>query len=507
MKSRSKGIVLSYVYTVSNSVIGLFMSAYVLRMLGKTEYGIYQTMASFLTYLVLFEFGTGTIMTRNISLCKKDETESFLIQKNVSTIWSIALVLSFLIISTSLLFYLSIDSIYDHSMTSEQRAYGKIIFLICVIKLVFGFYVQTMNGILLGFEHYSIRSVVSLVTLFLRTGIVVVLLAYKRSALLLVTIDAFMSLGTFLYVYIYCRSKFGVRFNLKHFDKLIFQQMLPLAFAMFLQTIVNMANNNVDKFVIGILISPEAVAVYSIGMYIYTTFSSLTTIPISMYMPQIARDMREGKAGEELTKTLISPCRLIVLSGGFIMFGFIAVGRPFISIFYGMDYSEAWLIAVIVMIPMFINMSNGVLINVLDVLRKRHVRSIYLGITAVGNIILTVWWIKIWGMVGAALATAICTLIGQILLMNIYYQKKIKINVMLLFREAYKGLIPGLILSCIISALITYLINSQYMALIIGGAAFCTTELVTILTLKDNINEKQLIVRTIQRFNFLVKAE
>ena len=81
MNRRGKGIAISYIYTILNTVIGFFMSAFVLRMLGKTDYGVYQTMTSFLTYLTLFEFGTGTIMTRNISLCKKDDSDRLL--KNI----------------------------------------------------------------------------------------------------------------------------------------------------------------------------------------------------------------------------------------------------------------------------------------------------------------------------------------------------------------------------------------------------------------------------------------
>ena len=91
-----------------------------------------------------------------------------------------------------------------------------------------------------------------------------------------------------------------------------------------------------------------------------------------------------------------------MIVGGLVLFGFIAVGRPFISVVYGKDYLEAWLIAVIIMVPMFVNMSNGIIVNVLDVLRKRHIRSICLEIAAVGNFLLTIWWIKYWGMIGAA---------------------------------------------------------------------------------------------------------
>ncbi len=85
-KTRNIGLSLSYIYFVLNTVIGIFMSAFIIRTIGKTDYGVYQSMSAFVSYLVLLEFGTGTIMARNISLCKKDGTDNQDIQKNVSTI-------------------------------------------------------------------------------------------------------------------------------------------------------------------------------------------------------------------------------------------------------------------------------------------------------------------------------------------------------------------------------------------------------------------------------------
>ena len=472
MKNRGKGIVLSYIYTISNTIIGLFISAYILRMLGQTDYGVYQTMTSFISYLSLFELGTGTIMTRNISLCKKDGSEKDLIQKNISTVWSIALILSFIILFVATIFFCLIDYIYSNSLTSVQRDTGKILFIFIVVKLLFSFANQTLNGVMLGFEEYSIQTIVSLIHLFTRTLIVVVALFFMHSSILLVSIDMVLSIVVFIYTFIFCRKRFGIKFSFKYFDILTFKLILPLAFAMFLQTVVNMANNNVDKFVIGVVMTPEDVSVYSIGMFIFSTFSALTTIPISMYMPKIALEMRAGLKGVELTKSLIQPSRLISIIGGLVLFGFISVGRQFIVIVYGEEYILAWLIAVIVMIPMYINMTSGVLVNVLDVLRKRHVRSICLGITAVGNIILTIWWIYVWGMIGAAIATAICTILGQIVLMNIYYSKKIEIPIIYLYRQSFKGILIPLFVSCFGSFLLLNLSKNIYIQFVIGGFSF-----------------------------------
>lgn len=499
-KGRSRGIAISYIYTILNTVIGLFISAYIIRMMGQTEYGVYQTMTSFATYLTLFQFGTGSIMTRNISLCRKDGSETQLYKKNTSTIWTVAVIQAVIIAIISIVFYLMIDVIYQKSLTIGQIQYGKRLFLIVALKMILTFFIQVLNGIILGCEHYSMSTIVQLVFLLVRTGLVVALLLFKPFAIYLVILDAVLEIIMFIFTYCYCRKNLAASFSFKYFNKKIFMNALPLAMALFLQTIINMANGNVDKFVIGILMSPEAVSVYSIGMFIYTTFSSLTTIPISMYMPKVAADMREGKQGAELTKSLIQPCRLIFLIGGLVLFGFIVIGRQFISIVYGSDYIEAWAIAVVIMIPMLINMSNGVLVNVLDIMNKRLSRSFFLLITTIGNIILTIWWIQTWGMLGAAVATGICTLIGQDLLLNIYYNKVIKIRILYLFKETFRGILPSLVLATVLGFLSINWITNKYIQFIMGGIVFVLVMTISMIVFGANSYEKQKILALRNRY-------
>lgn len=57
--SRGVGISISYINTALNMICGLFLSSFLLRHLGDNEYGLYQTVAAFATYLVLLEFGAG----------------------------------------------------------------------------------------------------------------------------------------------------------------------------------------------------------------------------------------------------------------------------------------------------------------------------------------------------------------------------------------------------------------------------------------------------------------
>ena len=109
MKKRNIGLALSYTNTFLNMIVGLFLSSFLLRQLGDTEYGIYQTIASFANYLVLLEFGTGTVMARNLSVCRSNGETQLQIEKNISTIWSITNILALVIAVVSVAFYFYYD--------------------------------------------------------------------------------------------------------------------------------------------------------------------------------------------------------------------------------------------------------------------------------------------------------------------------------------------------------------------------------------------------------------
>lgn len=501
MKNRSKGIVLSYVNSGLSMICGLFLSSYLLRMLGDTEYGVYQTVSAFANYLVLFEFGTGTVMTRNLSMCFGKKASREEIDKNVSTIWSITNILAIFILIVSVVFYCLIGVIYTKSLTVEQIAYSRKIFVFITFYLVFSFYTQTMNGVVLACEKYTFSSFVSVIKLIVRTLLLTALIFLFKYSIVIAIVDMCLSLIVVCYEYLYCIKKCNIKFTMKYFDKQIFKNALPLCMAIFMQTIVNQANNNVDKFVIGIMLTPELVALYSVGMYVFSSFSSFTTIPISMYAPQIVKNVAGGMRGKELTKTLIEPSRLITLIGGSILFGFVAVGKQFITIVYGKSYIQAYIIAVLVMVPMFINMSNGVIVNVLDAMNKRIYRSNVLLLTTISNIILTVILIKNHGIVGAAFATAICTFVGQIVIMNIYYSKNIGISVMYLFKETYKGMLLYQIVASVVAYFVGQAINNVYLSFVASILLYLLIFGVAFVVDKRNKNELKQIFSMVKRKN------
>ena len=471
MKKRGIGIVLSYTNTFLNMITGLFLSSFLIAQLGDDNYGVYQSVSSFVNYLVLLEFGTGTIMSRNLSACRARGDSQEQIEKNISTIWSIANILSVAIALVSIVLYYSLDFIYANSMTSEQIADGKNMLVFLVIFLISNFFTQTINGIMLGYENYTYASSTSIVKIALRTVLLIALLLGIKQAIVIAIVDATLGVGLAIFGYIYATKKFKIRINFKGFDKLILRNALPMCLAIFLQAIVNQANNNVGKTAISIMISPKAVTIYSVGMYVFSIFSSLTTIPVSLYMPQVTKDVIAGNEGLDLTKKLVQPSRLIVLVSGTVMFGFFAAGKQFVSIIYGEEKMIAWYIALILMLPMFINMTFAMVINVLDVKNKRLARSFIMLITTAINIGMSIILINWWGIIGAAISTGVCMLM-QVVTMNIYYSRKIGIKVFYLLFKTYKGIVLYQILGAIVGYLSGSLISNVYISFVVAGCAY-----------------------------------
>ena len=491
--SRGMGISLSYVNTFLNMVTGLFLSAFFLRFLGDTEYGVYQTVSSFANYLVLLEFGTGAVMSRNISLCRARNASKEEIEKNISTIWTITNVLALLITVVSVGFYFSLDTIYAESLDASQLAEAKVIFIVITVYLVVSFYLQTLNKITIGFEHYPYISKLSIAKSVSRTILFVIFIPLLKQSIIIAAVDAIIVIVQLLYSFVYCKRKFNIKINFKGFDKSIFKAALPMCAAVFIQGIVNQANGNVAKFIIGIKLGPETVALYSIAVYIYFIFSSLTVIPISMYVPQVAKSVVSGLKGKELVNCMVQPSRLIVLIGGTIFFGFFAAGKQFISIVYGEQYLQAWNIAVIIMSAMYVSMATGVLMNVLDAMNKRMSRSIVLLVTTALNVVLTSIWLDKFGVIGAAAATAVCTFLGEVIIMDIYYAKAIKIKLFYMYRKTFKGILLFQLIGAAVAFTVGHFITNVYLSFLASGVIYVVISFGSFVLIGKNEVEKNMI--------------
>ncbi len=493
-KSQRKiGMMLSYVNSLLLIVVNIFLTPFLVKSLGDSEYGIYQMMASFAGYLVLVNFGTGTVMTRYVSIAleKKDKKS----EKNyIATCLVITLALGAVVLLAAVVLFVFLESIYSASMTQSQIEKAKVLYLFIAGNVLVSLFIHTFQGIINAYEKFALNNLWQILRTFLKVLLIVVLFSVKADSVIIVAVDLLLSVALLVFDIFYLLLRLKVRWKLYFFDKEMFTSSAVFALAIFLQSIVNQANTKVDITVLGIMIGPESTTRYSVAMHVFSVFSAISTTAVAVYLPKFSRMFADKKvSGEEVTKAMIAPSRVQTLMSGAILCGFLICGKDFINVWMGEEYSFSWWIAVIIMVPSFLVYFNGVIVSVLDAMGKRLVRSVVLAGIALCNIALTVVLVYFFGEIGAPIGTAVAILTGSVIVMNIYYVKVLGIKFKFLCAQVFKGILPSLIIALLVSLPFVFVFDKNFWGLIIKAGVFVVSLGVCLLLFGFNKEEKALL--------------
>lgn len=181
-----------------------------------------------------------------------------------------------------------------------------------------------------------------------------------------------------------------------------------------------------------------ATAVYNIGASFNTYVTSLATAISGLLVPRLTEMVVKDAPKEQFTEIFIKVGRLQFIIVSFIVSAFVAFGRQFIALWAGPGYGDSYYVALLTMIPVTIPLIQNTGLNILYALNKHKFRSIVYACIAILNVGLTFWWVEGYGIIGAAMATCIAYVLGNILIINWYYYKRIGLDIPLFWKNILK---------------------------------------------------------------------
>ena len=180
----------------------------------------------------------------------------------------------------------------------------------------------------------------------------------------------------------------------------------------------------------------------------YMTFSNSIS---NVLLPRLTMLANKKGTEHEVSELFIKAGRIQSLIMAFILSGFIVFGRVFINFWAGSDYSESYYITLIFFIALFIPTVQTTGYVILQARNRMKFRSlVYLGISVI-SLVMQVVLTKRFGIIGCACAIGGALLLGQGLIMNMYYSRKQSIEIGTFWREIFHILIVPLILSIVFS--------------------------------------------------------
>ena len=486
---RKAGIILSYLSQGVNILSGLLYTPIMLRLLGQSEYGVYQLVYSAISYLSLLSLGFNASYMRFYSRNKVNNDEDGIAKLN-GMFMLVFSIMSVVCVICGCVMLQSIEALFGDGLTDSEYVLAQRLMLFMIVNLALTFPNSVFICIITANEAFVFQKLIILFQGLLHPFLTLPLLLMGYGSISMVSITTFLTVGSLMSNRIFCLRKLGVSFCFHGLRFSLLKEMWVFTFYIFLNEIINQINWNVDKFLLGRIVGTASVAVYGIGGQINTLYMNFSTSVSNVFAPKVNQIVAESDDNSELSRIFAKVGRVQFIILTLILTGFIFYGQPFIRFWAGAEYSVSYYVSLLLIIPATIPFIQNLGIEIQRAKNKHKARSIVYFFIAIGNIFLSIPLIKLWGPVGAALGTAISLFAGNCVFMNWYYAKRIGLEIGMFWREIGSS-IPGLILPVSVGGLSMYLLTFDNITkLIIGILVYTITYCVSMYLFGMNKYEK-----------------
>lgn len=468
-KSQLKiGIVLNYVNMILGNLIPIFYTPIMLSLLGQSEYGLYKLASSVTSYLSLISMGLGSAITRY--LIKSREEEGKEAEERMFGLFDVifnGIAVATLIVGT--LLTIGLPLWYAKSLTAAELSRMQLLVFMMVINMALNFSQSPYLSVVNAHEKFVFLQCINiiqtcgvpclnLVALFMGMGSVGMTIAAMGASIL-----------TRIAYQIYVRHKMRMKPRMKNLPTNKMKEILGFSFWIFVANVVGQLYNATDTVMIGMVpaLATTGVAVYNVGGTFNAIICNMTTALSASLTPSVNRFVFKGASDEELTELAIKIGRIQCYILFLIATGFIAFGRPFITFYAGENYSEAYWVAVLMVIPNMIPVIQSVCLSVLIAQNKHRFRSIVYLIIAMINVVGTWLALQSFGIIGAAFVTGATQIIGQVML-NWYYQRKSGLHIIKFWKEIVRLLFIPIVLTAITIYISRYINFNNLNNLVVG---------------------------------------
>lgn len=494
---RKSGVILTYVNIFLNTFVMLFYTPFVLKYLGQSEFGLYSLAISILSYLVVFDFGFGNAVVVFTSKFLENNEKNK--QKMLyGTIFSIYLLMSVLSIIIFTFLYFKVDVIFQNSMNLQEIEKIKIMLIILAGNIAISLPFNIFSSIITAYEKFIFLKVASIIrALSVPLVTIGVLLSGYQSIAMIVCVTV-INLVFLFAEYIYCRKVLNISIDISKFNLVILKLAFSYSFFIFLSMVVDRVNWNMGQFIIGVYLGAKEVAVFAIAILFNTAFMMLSTAVSNVLLPKVVKMVYSGASSVTLTEEMTKVGRIQAYIIFMILFGFIIFGKQFIYLWAGEEYQDAYLMTIMIMLPLSIPLIQNVGLSILQAKNKFAFKAISSLISALIALGASVVFLSVYGSIGISFAIGLSFFLLNGVIMNVYYQKIIKIDILSFWMSIFQIIIPLGTLSFIFFAILGILEigTKDYFLLSIFGFGFVVSYFLVSYSFIMNAYEKNILSST-----------
>ena len=442
MSERRAGIFFSYLNILLHAVIGFLYVPLLLHFIGKNEYGLYQLMGSFIAYFEVMDFGLSASVVRFYARYRAQGDTA-----GAENILALALrgyaAITALLLAVGGVLYFFLTDIFTGALSAAEIEEAKEIFLLLLFNIAISFSTTPFRAAIQAEERFVFLKGMETVQHLLQPVVVILLLMAHPSAFSVALAQTGLNAVLAALRVGYAFRRLHVRFRYRGMDGPLFREFSRLALSIFFISIIDQIFWKTNQVILGIISGTAAVAVYSIASIVYMNYMHLSTAISGVYLPHVSQMAARGEPVESFSALFIRIGRwqyhlLALVASGFIIFG-----REFIALWAGPDFSDAYVMTLLIILPFTIDLIQNMGNSILQAMNRYDSRAKVLFAVGILNLVLAIPLAKTYGGTGCAFATGLSMFIGNGLVMNWFYAKKIGLAIGRFWKEIGAITIPA----------------------------------------------------------------
>jgi len=370
-----KAALLSYINIGISNVVGIFMTPFIIKMLGDSEYGLFALIGAFVGYLSILDLGLTNAIVRFVAQYRTQNDK-----KGEENFLAISLLL-YITISTAVvllgsIMYLNAETLFGDTLTNNQMVKAKTMLLIFIFNIAITLPGGVFTGICNGYERFVFPRLLNICKYILRTVLVIVILYKGADALGLVILDSIINIAFIGSTIFYAFFKLKVKIKLHSFNISFLKEIFGYSIWIFVFGMVYQFQWRTGQVILGTTTSTVIVAIYSVGVTLGLYFLTFGNVINGLILPKAVKSIYNNSSAAVLTKEMIRISRITMIVLFYILGGFLILGKEFILLWVGETYLEAWSVAFLIMIAYVMPISQGYAHAILEAKKLMRFKSL-----------------------------------------------------------------------------------------------------------------------------------
>jgi O-antigen/teichoic acid export membrane protein len=496
----SRNILFSSIVQIIGYAIGLIatfvLMPYMIGKLGDYYYGLWIMISTITGYFALSEFGVTSAVQNKLSIfLGKNDTEGY------NRIFSNGFFL-YIVISLVIVALIAISSLIILNLRERFLEPYLVVEVLCItgINMALVFVFNPYVSILKSHIRFDTVGWIVIFQTVMNATLTILVLYIGYGLKMVAFVILVVGIASNLLIFFAAKKVSpGIRFKKEHINREDLAMLLSYSGKTFMSQIGDIMKMKVDEVVTGALISVSQVTHYAVASRMNKAGNGLSMRVLGILTPVFSRYVGM-KDYANLKRMYWLSIKISVLYSSFLFAIFIIIGAPFIRLWLGSDYLDAYCPLILLASAFFISGSQAPGVSVLYAMSQHQYfayMNIFEGLINLAFSLLFVIVFKM-GIAGVALGTLIPVLFTKLIVQPHIVNKILRIS----NAEYYSILVRNIVAGGIVYSLshfVLLIVSSSSWLVLVAKGAFLFFTLIAHSLIILNRHERNLLLGSIKR--------